>query len=302
VLHLGSTFDLSLGGRYTVDQKTASLVRTDLIAPAGSFSAAGLEKTWREFTPRAVLTWTPAKAVKFYGSFSKGYTAGGFNVDAAVVSALRTPFDPETVSNYEAGVKALFLERRLRVNVAAFHEKYGNKQELYFNTLTRVLTIVNASTATMNGAEFEVAFTPVQGFRLTGAYALLDAKYDAFVVPGVLNYTGNPLGSAPKHKVSLSADYELRLASAGYLSFVAAYSRTASYYTGATKDPNLFVPSYALVDASIGFETTSRRWRVSLWVRNLANTEYLLTPSTQSVLAEYLGAPRTYGISLGMRY
>lgn len=302
VLHLGPALDLTLGGRYTADKKTASLVRTDLIAAAGSFSGFGLNKRWNEFTPRAVITWSPSKDARVYGSVTKGYTAGGFNVDAAVPAALSTPFDPETVTNYEAGVKVMLLERRLRLNAAVFRETYRDKQELYFNTLTRVLTIVNASTATMNGGELEAAFSPVPGLRLTGALGLLDAKYDTFVVPGVLNYTRNPLGSSPKHKVSLSGDYEYRLGKAGYVSVVAAWSQTASYYTGATKDPNLFVPAYALFNASLGFETIDRRWRVTLWGRNLGNTEYLLTPSTQTVLAEYLGAPRTYGVTLGMRY
>jgi iron complex outermembrane receptor protein len=244
----------------------------------------------------------PFEAGKLYGSVTKGYTAGGFNADAAVLAAFAKPFDPETVTNYELGFKAIFLNKRLRTNIAIFREKYDNKQELYFDTPTRILNIVNASKATMKGAEIELAFSPVQGLNLTGAYGLLDAKYDSFVVPGVLDYTGNPLGSAPKHKVSLSFDYEIPLAKLGYLSFVAAYSDTAGYYTGATKDPNLYVPSYSLFNASVGIQTLDRKWRMTVWGRNLGNTAYLLTPSTQTVLAEYLGDPRTYGVTVGMRF
>jgi iron complex outermembrane receptor protein len=294
--------DLTLGGRYTIDEKRASLVRTDFIVPTGSFSAFGLKQRWNQFTPRAVLTWSANKTVSVYGSVTKGYTAGGFNVDAAVLTALTKPFNPETVTNYEAGLKSTFLDRRLRANIAVFHEKYRDKQELYFDSITRILTIVNASTAKMDGAEFELAFSPVSGLQLTGAYGLLDAKYDAFLVPGVLNNTGNPLGSAPKHKLSLSADYEYRVAKSGYLSMIVAYSNTDAYYTGATKDPNLYVPGYSLVNASLGFETVDRKWRVTLWARNLKITEFLLTPSTQGVLSEYLGEPRTYGVTLGLRF
>jgi iron complex outermembrane receptor protein len=102
--------------------------------------------------------------------------------------------------------------------------------------------------------------------------------------------------------VSLSFDYEFPLARFGYLSLVASYSDTAGYYTGATKDPNLYVPSYSLVNASVGFQTLDRKWRVTVWGRNLGDTAYLLTPSTQTVLAEYLGDPRTYGVTVGMRF
>ncbi|HKB89910.1 MAG TPA: TonB-dependent receptor, partial [Opitutaceae bacterium] len=301
-LHIVPTLDLTAGGRYTVDRKQASVVRTDLIVAANSYTVRGQSKQWSEFTPRAVLTWMPSKTIRVYGSVTKGYTSGGYNADAAVPAAFTTPFNPETVTNYEAGLKSTFLNNRVRVNVAIFREKYADKQELYFNSITRITTIVNASKATMNGAEIELACSPLQGLNLGAAYGVLDAKYDQFLVPGVLNYTGNPLGSAPKGKLSLSADYEFPWAKFGYLSAVAAYSWTDGYYTGATKDPNLFVPAYSLLNASIGFETLDRKWRISLWGRNLGNTEYLLTPSTQVVLAEYLGEPRTYGVSVGVRF
>lgn len=74
------------------------------------------------------------------------------------------------------------------------------------------------------------------------------------------------------------------------------------YYTGATKDPNLFVPGYSLVNASLRFDTADGHWRLALWGKNLSDTDFLLTPSTQGVLAEYLGEPRTYGVTLTWRY
>lgn len=302
VFHLIPKLDLTLGGRCTIDEKKASVVRTDVLAPSNSYSAFGLRKRWSEFTPRAVLTWSPLADAKVYASVTKGYTSGGFNTDAAVLAAFSKPFDPETVTNYELGLKSLFLNKRLRTNIAVFREKYRDKQELYFDTNTRILTIVNASKATMRGAEFELSYSPLPGLNLSGALGLLDATYDSFLVPGVLNYTGNPLGSSPKHKVSLDADYEFPVGKLGYLTATVAYSNTAGYYTGATKDPNLYVPSYSLVNASVGFQTLDRKWWVTLWGRNLGDTAYLLTPSTQTVLAEYLGDPRTYGITLGLRF
>lgn len=300
--HVLPTIDFTLGARYTSDHKEAAVVRTDAFAPANNFSARGLGKRWGEFTPRGVVSWVPVKSLRFYGSVTKGFTAGGFNTEAATASLLSRSFDPETVTNYEGGLKARLWENRVRINAAVFHQKYADKQELYFNSLTRILTIVNASSATMNGGEFEVAVTPARGVSLTGAYGRLAATYDNFNVPGVLNYTGNPLGSAPRNKLSFGGDYEWAVSRAGFVKAMAAWSRTDGYYTGASKDPNLFVPSYALANASLGFETASRSWRITAWVKNISDTEFLLTPSTQSVLSEYLGEPRTFGISLGARF
>ena len=300
--HVTRTLDLTLGARYTTERKEAALTRTDAIVPANSFAAGGLAKRWNQFTPRAVISWAPVPALRVYGSVTKGFTAGGFNTEAATANILKTPFNPETIINTEAGLKARWLENRVRMNLAVFRQKYSDKQELYFNSVTRILTIVNASKATMKGAELELGLTPLAGLNLTLGYGRLDAAYDAFLVPGVLNYTGNPLGSSPRNKISGGLDYEFPLGRTGYLTAMTTYSRTDGYYTGAAKDPNLFVSAYTLANASLGFETASRRWRVSAWVKNIADTEFVLTPSTQVVPGEYLGDPRTYGVALGLRF
>lgn len=302
-LHLPAAFDLTVGARYTHDEKTASLVRTDFVRPAtGSFAARGLKADWSEVTPRAVLSWTPRQDFKVYGSVTRGYTAGGFNTDAAVITALTKPFDPETVTNYELGVKSQWLANTLRVNGSVFHMDYKDKQELFFNNLTRVLTITNAGQATVKGAEIEVAWRPRPWLNLMANYGLLDTVYDNFVIPGGAVNTGNPLGSSPRNKGAVAADVRLPLNGAGYVTGALSWAYTDGYYTGATKDPNLHVDSYALTNLSVGYESQNGRWALTAWAKNLGDVDYLLTPSTQGVLAEYLGEPRTVGVMLSARF
>lgn len=302
-LHLPAAFDLTLGARYTHDEKTASLIRTDFVRPAtGSFAASGLKADWSEVTPRAVLTWTPRRDLKVYGSVTRGYTAGGFNTDAAVITALATPFDPETVTNYELGVKSQWLADTLRVNASVFHMDYKDKQELFFNNLTRVLTITNAGQATVEGAELEVAWRPLPWLNLSANYGLLDTVYDNFVIPGGAVNTGNPLGSSPRNKGSLAGDVRIPLNGAGHITGALSWAYTDGYYTGATKDPNLHIDSYALTNLSLGYESRDGQWALTAWAKNLGDVDYLLTPSTQGVLAEYLGEPRTVGVMLSARF
>lgn len=302
VVHLPAHFDLTLGARYTFDEKSASLRRIDAINGAGSFTASDLSADWSEITPRAVLTWSPTPGFRAYGSVTKGYTAGGFNTDAATLSALTTPFDPEIVTSYELGVKTQWLDDRLRLNAAVFRMDYEDKQELFFNSLTRILTITNASQATAEGAELELAYRPTPWLGLSATYGYLDTVYDAFVIPGGATYTGNSLGSSPRNKASLAADLDLPLADAGYLIGTASWSYTDTYNTGAAADPNLQIDDYALTNLMVGFEPRGRRWRATAWVKNAGDVDYVLTPSTQGVLAEYLGEPRTWGVTLSARY
>ncbi len=302
-LHLPANFDLTAGARYTHDEKTAALLRTDFIRPAtGSFAARDLKADWSQVTPRAVLTWIPREDVKLYGSVTRGYTAGGFNTDAAVLSALAQPFNPEKVTNYELGVKSQWLADTLRVNASVFHMDYKDKQELFFNNLTRVLTITNAGQATVKGAELEVTWRPIPWLNLMGSYGLLDTVYDNFVIPGGAVNTGNPLGSSPHDKGSLAADVRIPLNGKGYVTGALSWAYLGSYYTGATKDPNLHIDGYGLTNLSLGYESQDGRWMLTAWAKNLGDVDYLLTPSTQGVLAEYLGEPRTYGVMLSAKF
>ena len=302
VIHLPANVDLTLGARYTRDEKTASLNRVDAFNAAGSFKADGLKADWSEVTPRAVLTWSPRADFHAYASVTRGYTAGGFNTDAATPVALTTPFEPETVTSYEIGVKSEWLENRLRVNAAVFQMDYKDKQELFFNNVTRILTITNAGQATIKGAELEVTYQPTRWLGLSATYGYLDTVYDEFIIPGGAVYTGNSLGSSPQNKGSLAADLDLPLGDAGYLIGSASWAYTDTYNTGAAADPNLQIDSYALTNLMIGYEPPSRAWRATAWVKNAGDVDFVLTPSTQGVLAEYLGEPRTWGVTLSARF
>jgi iron complex outermembrane receptor protein len=148
----------------------------------------------------------------------------------------------------------------------------------------------------------EVGLHPVKGLDASLVYGRLDTKYDDFFIAKVINDTGNPLGSSPRNKVAATVNYETPIGDLGYAGVNASYSWVDDYYTGATKSPQLFVPRYSLVNASLSFETPDRRWRLSLWGKNLLDKDYLMTPSTSGVLSEYLGPPRTFGFTLSARF
>jgi iron complex outermembrane recepter protein len=299
--HLNSTLDLAAGIRYTDDRKKASLTRTDRVTPANSFSADGLQNTWQEWTPRVALNWRPTSDAMGYLSVTRGFTAGGYNTEASSLAAFAIPFEPETVTNVEAGVKTQWLDNRARVNLSIYQMKYEDKQELVNNTVTRIFSIANASRATVRGAELEVGYRPARWLGLSVNYAKISAVYDSFVVGSTVN-TGNPLGSSPRNTYSAAADINVPVAGWGSVVGSVSYAHTDEYYTGATKDANLLVPAYGLTNASLGFETTDRKFRVLAWVKNASDTKYILTRSTQVVRSEYLGEPRTFGVTVTARF
>lgn len=300
-LNLASFLSVTGGARYTWDRKEADLRFTNFLSAAGNFAVDGARRSWNQFTPRASIQLRPIASTMLYATYSRGYTAGGFNTQAATRAAFNANFQPETLDNFEAGIKTELLDKRVRINLDAFEMKYRNKQELYFNNLTRILNITNAGRARMRGVEAEVTVRPVAWATVTGTYGLLDTRYDQFVIPGGATLTGNRLGSAPKDKASAMLDIDAPL---GPVRLVgnAVYSYTSQYFTGATSDGTLSVPRYALVNASLGLTSRDRRYSLSVFAHNLLDRDYVLIPSNQVVLGQYLGAPRTIGVSLGARF
>ena len=113
-----------------------------------------------EVTGTAVLSWKPVDDLLTYASFSKGYKAGGYNLDQ---SALGSPlaaqvngnvvnlrFDAEKVNAYELGFK--YNGRRFNLNVAAFRQEFESFQLNTFNGLFFLVQNVNGCSALVGGS------------------------------------------------------------------------------------------------------------------------------------------------------
>ena len=98
------------------------------LAVKGSLSNP-FEESWSEFTPKASLSYRMNEDAMFYGLYSKGFRAGGFNGRPGTYDAAATPYDPETVDNFEVGAKTDWLDGSLRLNGSVFFMKYDDKQE-----------------------------------------------------------------------------------------------------------------------------------------------------------------------------
>ena len=129
-----------------------------------------------KFTGTAVLSWKPTEDLLLYGSYSRGYKAGGFNLDR---SALKAPtvsfasaggaqalvgnlqFDPETVNAFEIGAK--YGTGPFTLSVAAFRQEFSNFQLNTFDGTVFIVQNVNGCKDNLNGADRD------QSVRVGGA-------------------------------------------------------------------------------------------------------------------------------------
>jgi iron complex outermembrane recepter protein len=136
-----------------------------------------------EFTGTAILSWKATEDLLLYGSYSRGYKAGGFNLDR---SALKSPvfsfasqggaqalvrnlqFDPEVVNAYEIGAK--YATGPFSFAVAAFRQEFQNFQLNTFDGTVFIVQNVNGCTTNLNGADRDQStFPTAPNFNATPA-------------------------------------------------------------------------------------------------------------------------------------
>ena len=237
---LTDQFSLSVGGRYTWDERSAEILRQNYLGGGSPvFGGAGVpfggastdfngSREFKKFTPRASLSFMPTPDHNIYASYSKGFKGGGFdprgvgvNAPAAIAGSPTDEevtdflsFAPEEVDSYEIGYKGNL--GILNIAAAAFYADYTDVQipgsvACEVGGLPTFCGIVsNAGKATFKGLELEAsAFRG--GFGLAGSLGYIDAQYDEYItnIANVPPTSPIPRGAGtPELTGSLTASYD----------------------------------------------------------------------------------------------
>jgi iron complex outermembrane receptor protein len=254
-------------------------------------------KTWQNFSPRYVLSWTPLDHVLFYASYSEGFRSGNYNPRTTDTTGIGIgPASPEIVKSYEVGWKTDLLDRNLRFNFDLYRELYSNIQQVLTAQGTGVQSLLNAGGAKMQGFEAEVTYRPIRQLELNANAGYLDARYTSFTVavPGVPNPLGLTIARAPRWTVYSAGTYRQPLPSlGGDLSLRVSYDWRSRQATDLQNSAVSWEQDYRLVNANLAF--TRGNWSVSLYGRNLFNVDYWDNRQISVSYVEFGGAPRTFG-------
>ena len=140
---------------------------------------------WDKVIGQVSVEFAPREDVMYYGRLSTGYRAGGFNWQFL---ENKSSFDEEELVNYEAGIKGLFFDDRLRLTGGLFLQDFTNYQLTALqpvdpvfiqptdNTPLREHTINVGDGTTIWGYEGEVVFHVTDRWRLSGYYNYLNSE------------------------------------------------------------------------------------------------------------------------------
>jgi iron complex outermembrane receptor protein len=321
---------LSGGLRYTKEEKTYSRTTSTfssspLLTADPAFAFHGLNETWDDVAPMASLDYRVTDDIMVYVKGSKGFKSGGFN-GRANNPGEQAAYDPETMVSYEAGVKSRFDDGKILLNFTVFTNDYQDFQARVSGTVTDPgtglpspeLTVINAGSLKINGAELELAYKPVDGLLLDAQVGYLDAHYEDFDDVRFTTTGGNrdfqQPAFSPKWTVRYGAQYEWNLGQVGYLTVGGqaryraeqALAVDNTFSNSRTRISGLFQPDYWLFDARIVWQDESRRYSAGLYGQNLSDEVYKTDgqefSSVGSIRTVYYGAPQTYTLRLAVKY
>ncbi|HVY86441.1 MAG TPA: TonB-dependent receptor [Caulobacterales bacterium] len=305
---------LEAGVRYTHDEKSGTqqgiIVATgDSIHPADTAPLTPLQTnftapygdSWSKVTPQVTLRWTPTDTLMTYATVSTGFKGGGFQNNAPNAFAAQQAYNPETVTNYEVGLKTELFDRTLRWNSALFQMSYKDLQVQ--QTLASCLcnVISNAASATIRGVETDLEWAPTDNFRGWFSGTWLDATYDQFVFAGV-NNSGNKLQRTPNYQIAVGGEVTMDLGSW----HDALTGRLAYRYQGKmpwAPENTAWENAYGTLDGRLTLTPPDSNWRFSLWGKNMTDELYRtnIIVFFHDEMSSY-AAPRTFGVEVAANF
>ena len=296
---------LVVGGRYSSDRKEDQRTVTRFGVPF----TVDPRVTFRDFTPAVTVDYKPVSGVLAYLSYREGFKSGGFQTLAPATAAIAgTPFLPEHVKSYEAGLKTTFLDRRVLFDLAVFQSDLDNQQVTRITPLTAtspsLTQIDNAGRTRARGVDFTLTLRPIPQLTLSANGTYQHARFRQYITNGI-DLAGNAQTRSPDFTRYFSAQYDLPLGNVGQLSLFGEYSERSRIFFDAanTTTAGLYQPGYGIGNLRLTFTPARLPIDVSAFVRNVGKTQYyqniVVTPPSGIGPP---GEPRTYGLALNARF
>jgi len=259
---------------------------------------------------RVSLDWNVADQTLMYLSASRGAKAGTTPINAANLARQNAPVKQELLTAYELGLKSTLAQNRVQLNLSGFVYDYQDKQiSTYFADpiYTALARLDNVPKSAAYGVEGELTWSPSRSLTLAASALWLHTEIQDYIGTNAAgqpqNFDGAEFIYSPEFQGSLSVIFDHEITDALGLQ-VTLNTRYQSESNTIFEDLPLYaLPSYGLVNASIGLHGRDDRWSVTLWGRNLADEySWSAVASNANVVVRFPNPPLTYGATLGFKF
>lgn len=330
-------WSVTLGGRYTQDDKDANVYRAlyagikypeddaALLAVNSDFET---QADWSRFSPHASVQYKASRDLMYYASYSNGFKSGGVDMraDQSLNPDADQPYDPEIVDTFEAGFKSELFDRNMRLNAAVFYSDYQDMQVTVQRAVDAGVAsqVLNAADATVQGFEVESILSVTDNLSVNATVGYVDAEFDevAFFNPetGQVEDVSDlwSFANTPKWSANLGFTQQFRsawgdLVWSGNLAYRSA--------TQIFEVPSMLdMGGYSLANTSLVWYSDDGHWNAGLHIKNLFDKEHRLSGYNfaaprdedgnvvgpglggEDTIVGYYGAPRTISLTVGYRF
>jgi iron complex outermembrane receptor protein len=243
------------------------------LLPGFAISNNDVKGKWDKLTYLARVDADIAPDTLAYASLSTGFKSGNIQDNAGLT-------DPETLTNYEVGLKTRFLDRRVTLNLAAYYSDfkgYQVNQAVTFrdadgNVVRSQIVTQNAEGAKAYGLEAELNANITDNDRLQFSGAIQKTKlddlesvdgrlYDGGKASSIAQLKGNELAHAPRFSATASYEHDFELPSGATITpRVTTHYETKSWLSYFNGDANPFVSANLPADNMPDRGTNGTDW------------------------------------------
>lgn len=321
------------GFRYTSDDRSFVSHQVDYNGATNTTTVSPTitgQKTFNKPSWRLSVDHRFSPELLMYASYNRGFRGGTYNPRGSLTSVLA----PEVVDAFEIGFKSDLFDRRVRLNVAAYY--YDQDKVQVQQVIAGRNNVYNADGAEIYGFDGDITWQPTQGLRLFAGVSYTHARYKSFtsavisypfpLTPGFVipagqsclgtfgnpfaqtggnclligDRSGTPLQNTPEWTLSLGGNYDIPT-SIGTFTIAGNYYYNDGFF--GSPDGRVSQPSYNLLDASLTWRAPGDDVYVRIWGKNLTDDFYRNQLSaTNAGDNGTAGAPRTYGVTLGLDF
>lgn len=286
--------------------------------PARSGDTAYLDReiTFSEISWTIGVSLDVSEQAMIYAKIANGFKSGGFIGDITVQSILSEPYDKETLTSYEIGLKSDWFDKRLRLNAGFFYYDYQNAivaltipADSIPDSTIDLLINENGADADVYGLEADFWLLPVEGLDIKFGITWLDTDTTGIATspfPVTERLDGNKLVYAPEFSANGLIRYEKPFSGGRLLGFGQFdFTTRAKHWAEATNVPVSSIDGYTLLNARLGIGSASDKWQVYVWGKNLTDKRYTQYINDLRGLGSILktpGYPRTYGLGVSFTF
>ncbi len=315
---IADEFTLAVEARYTIERKSFEQMSTTFGAAMPDNVAAKGKKEFTFFTPRVILQRTDANDNMLYGLVALGVKTGGFNAVDPAANPQQAAYREEQNTTFEVGSKNRFLDDRLTLNAALYYIDWSDVQGTEAAASADAWTndvVGNIGDASVTGLEIDGLWRLNDSVSVDYHMAYSDAQYeDAIYLSAVAGPTsswgcngtvcpadgrvdGNQVERTAKWQYGAGLNFNRELGGAWRLGARIDFNYRSKMYA----TPLNLAHNGSRVLSNGNLALRNGDWNVTLWGRNLLDTEYVANSFVLPSFTRYivgLGSRRMIGLTV----